>query len=330
MRSEESREERLRQAGARKDLGRRPRPGADDRACGHRAEVRELLAALAGLAAQGRWDELVSLLTKPDILVAAWRADDELVRELWGKTEEASRHRLVDAHRPAWQHPDPRDPAALSVAELLIDMDHMDEAVLILDRLIEHRRQHGDREGLALCLDHRAHVHWSQDQRDRAEACLREEERICREMDDAEGVAAALNNIAILLEDKCQLDQAMSLYRQSEGIHRERSDWAGVANSLGNQARLLVDRCNPDQAMPLFAEAERLLRKLDSKEGLARGLGNQAEMLSDLGRNGEGLRLAREAYQLARSIRHGPLCRWLRELLWELGDIPTPGDEGTV
>ena len=113
---------------------------------------------------------------------------------------------------------------------------------------------------------------------DEAMALHQQEEAICRELGDRAGLQASLGNQALILKDRGQLDEAMALLKQQEAICRDLGDRAGLSSSLANQALILHQQGARDEGHRRMREAYQGFRDLgmpverDQAAGLLRDL----------------------------------------------------------
>ncbi len=288
----------------------------------------------------GEWERLASLLGDPAFLADAMEADDHQVRTYWAEIEANSTIRMIDIYKAAIDDPRRYEEHLSSLATLLLDAGHLEEALTVRERLIEiYRRsgdlkaladetaskaavlmqageldeaiellreqeriarEEGDRQSLAGSLNNQVMVLYRQGRFDEALSRLFEQEQLCRDLGDEEGLGLALNNHAAIMIGMNDWESAMRLLEEREPICRKFGDRDGLARTLGNLAIVARKMDDLERAIALHEEEEQIFRELGDKLGLARSLGNQANLFYNQGAYGKAIALRREEVQLFR------------------------------
>ena len=152
------------------------------------------------LARAGAWPRLQGLLAAPPFFRLAWENDEFEVKAYWAQIEDNSPLRLAAAYRDVLADPAQYEANYVwEVAVLLADTGHPEEALALRAYLVEHYRQAGDREGLAVCLGGQALILSDRGDQDGAMALHQEQERLCRELGNKDGLAQTLGKQALIL-----------------------------------------------------------------------------------------------------------------------------------
>jgi len=249
------------------------------------------------------WPRLYDLLADLSFLTAAWAADQFEVKAYWAEMERRSPLHMVDAYRPVLNTPEQHAAIVVwTVAWLLADIGHLDEAFALRTYLVAHFRRAGETTHLQAALGNQALILQARDDLDGAMALHKEQERLCRELGYKEGLQRSLGNQALILQARGDLDGAMALHKEQERLCRELGHKDGLGISLGNQALILRVRGDLDGAMALHKEKERLCRELGYKGGLQASLGNQALILQTRGDLDGAMALHKEQERLCREL----------------------------
>jgi tetratricopeptide (TPR) repeat protein len=250
------------------------------------------------------WGRLYDLLENLEFFEEAWVRNQFDVKAHWARVEASSELRMVDAFRKVVDSPnDTLDSTVLTdLSILLSDTGHPQEALSLLEFLVEQSRRTGDRNRLQKCLGSQALILKMRGDLDGAMKLLKEAERICRELGDPAWLKRTLSNQAVILYSRGDLDGAMKLYKEQERICRELGDPAWLKKTLGNQAVILYSHGDLDGAMKLYKEQERICRELGDPAGLQVSLGNQAVILKARGDLDGAMELHKEKERICREL----------------------------
>jgi tetratricopeptide (TPR) repeat protein len=273
-------------------------------------EGRDLSPRLVGeapwqLSRAGAWRRLFVWLSDPRSLTALWRENRFDALTYWAQVEDRSALRLVDAYRPVSREASSYPAERLGVVrDLFRETGHAAEALALTRRLVDSRREAGDRGGLAAGLGHLASQLLAGGDTTGALHALEEQERICRETGDRRALAGCLSVRAIQLFAVGDNARALALMREQSRICRELGDLDGLQHALGNEAVLLKGTGDFARALTLLNEKIRICRELGSQDGLARALGTQALILKEQGRLDDAMALRKEEERICRELGH--------------------------
>ena len=255
------------------------------------------------LARSQQWSELCETLANPAFMAALEQTAPFELRGYWSQLEAKSPFRLADTYAPVIAGRDTQDEQQLwSLARLLSDTGHPEQALALWADQERHFRELGDLDGLQISLGNQAAILQARGDLDGALAMHTEEERICRELGDRDGLQASLGNQALILQARGDLDDALALLKETERIYRELGNRDGLQVSLGNQALILRERGDLDGALALLKETERIYRELGNPDRLQLSLVNQAAILQARGDLDGALALHKEAERICREL----------------------------
>ncbi len=255
------------------------------------------------LAQVSEWQRLYERLADLDFFAAAWTNDPYEVETYWAQVEANSSLRKVEAYRSMLESSQKYQGGLLwPLACLLKDTGSPQEALKLFSHLVDHFRQIGDNNSLAMSLSGKALILKDLGDLEGAMALLKEQERICRRLGNLDGLSISLGNQALILRTRGDLDSAMALLKEQERICRQLGNLDGLSISLGNQALILKARGDLDGAMALHKEEERICRQSGSLVGLQACLDNQALILQARGDLDEGMALHKEEERICRQL----------------------------
>ena len=150
----------------RRAVGDRYLPRPEERQAAHlrladyfdprREEPRGVDGSPWQLAEAASWKRLHELLADLAFFERAWKASEFDVKAYWARVEAASSLRLVDAYRAALDEPGRHRDHLWTLSILLHETGHPEQALSLLEHLVEHYRQSGDRAGLLRSLGNQA------------------------------------------------------------------------------------------------------------------------------------------------------------------------------
>jgi nephrocystin-3 len=274
--------------------------------------------------AEGKsWQMLFELLGDLEFLKKAWGKDEFEVKRLWAKVEAESELKLVDVYADVLRAPQGvADPMILmSVARLLDDTGHLDEALALSQFLVEQFNSIGDPSSLQRALGELGIALYFRGDLNGAMKLYKERERICRELGEAVELGRILCNQATIVIIRGDFDAAMKLLKEAERICRELDDHTGLAACLCNQGHVLTSCGDLDGAMNLLKEAERVCREHGDPKWLGTSLGMQANILVPRGDLDGAMELLKEVERMCRELGE---TKWLATILGMQADTLIP------
>jgi predicted ATPase len=162
---------------------------------------------------------------------------------------------------------------------------------------------------------------------DSADALMRENLDIARQLRDTQGVAVSLNALAVHARDRGDLAVARSLFEESLVLWRELDDQKAVARSLSNLANVVKLQGEYPRARSLNAECLSIFKNLRDRAGVAWSLNYEGDVARDQGDSAA----ARALYEQGLAIFRELGDRWgiagtladLGTLAREEGNYPT-------
>jgi predicted ATPase/serine/threonine protein kinase len=151
-----------------------------------------------------------------------------------------------------------------------------------------------------------------------ADALMRENLDIARQLRDTQGVAISLNALAVHGRDRGDLAVARSLFEESLVLWRELDDPKAVARSLSNLANVVKLQGDYAHARSLHAECLSIFKELGDRTGVAWSMNYQGDVVRDQGDSAA----ARALYEQGLAI--------FRELGDRWGTAGTLADLGTL
>jgi predicted ATPase/serine/threonine protein kinase len=160
-----------------------------------------------------------------------------------------------------------------------------------------------------------------------ADALIRENLQIARQLDDKQSVTVSLNALAVIARDRGDILAAHSLLEESLALWRELGDQMAVARSLSNLANVAKLQGDNVRARSLYAECLAIFRELGDRTGVAWSMNYQGDVARDQGDSAAARALYEEALAVFREVED----RWgiagtladLGSLAREQGDYPT-------
>jgi predicted ATPase/serine/threonine protein kinase len=116
-----------------------------------------------------------------------------------------------------------------------------------------------------------------------ADALMRENLDIARQLQDTQGVAVSLNALAVHARDRGELAVASSLFEESLVLWREFDDQKAVARSLSNLANVVKLQGDCVRARSLYAECLSIFEDLGDRTGVAWSMNYQGDVVRDQG-----------------------------------------------
>jgi predicted ATPase len=164
---------------------------------------------------------------------------------------------------------------------------------------------------------------------DSADALMRENLDIARQLRDTQGVAISLNALAVNARDRGDLEVARSLFEESLVLWRELDDSKAVARSLSNLANVVKLQGDYARSRSLYAECLSIFKGLGDRTGVAWSMNYQGDVARDQGDSAA----ARALYEQGLAIFRDLGDRWgiagtladLGTLAREQGNYPTAG-----
>jgi predicted ATPase/serine/threonine protein kinase len=116
-----------------------------------------------------------------------------------------------------------------------------------------------------------------------ADALIKENLDIARQLRDTQGVAVSLNALAVLARDRGDLAVARSLFEESLVLWRELDDSQAVARSLSNLANVVKLQGDYARSRSLYAECLSIFKGLGDRTGVAWSMNYQGDVARDQG-----------------------------------------------
>ncbi len=116
-----------------------------------------------------------------------------------------------------------------------------------------------------------------------ADALIKENLDIARQLRDTQGVAVSLNALAVHARDQGDLGFARSLFEESLALWRELDDSKAVARSLSNLANVVKLQSDYPRARSLYAECLSIFKQLGDRTGVAWSMNYQGDVARDQG-----------------------------------------------
>jgi predicted ATPase len=153
-----------------------------------------------------------------------------------------------------------------------------------------------------------------------ADAYMRENLDVTRQLGDKQGVAVSLNALAVLARDRNDVATAHSLMEESLVLWREAGDKRAVARSLSNLANVVKMQGDYDRAHSLYEECFSIFRALGDEMGVAWSLNYQGDVARDRGDSAS----AKKLYERSLTMFRGLNDRWgIAGTLADLGTLAT-------
>lgn len=153
---------------------------------------------------------------------------------------------------------------------------------------------------------------------DSADALIRENLDIARQLGDKQGVAVSLNALAVFARDRGNVAVAHALFEESLVLWREFGDQKAVARSLSNLANVVKLQGDYPRARSLYAECLSIFQALRDRTGVAWSLNYQGDVARDQGDSAA----ARTLYEQGLAIFRELGDRWgIAGTLADLGSL---------
>jgi len=251
------------------------------------------------------WADLQKLLRDPAFIEPALRHDPYGTRAHWAALERYTGAEMPHVYRDLLANPARNIDASWSVASLLHDAGHLEDALVLREAVVEALRRAGDHD-LEQALSNLSDTLRVAGKLDRALELLEEQEALCRRSGNAHGLRLAVGNQAIIHQARGDGTRALDLYREEAWLCRMIEDRSGLSKALGGQASVLLSRREYDEARVLLDEQERTCRDEGDVFGLVTALGNQALVHKSVGEIETALNLRKEEARLCRRIGNRP------------------------
>lgn len=221
------------------------------------------------LAEAGEWQRLAATLADPTLTDVAWEAEPAVLRGYWRAVTRETGITPPQAYAPILADPAGhlRD-EAWSVANLLMTMDYVDEAIPVQRHLVERSRSEGHAGRIEASLGNLAVSLFKHKRLEEALACHKEEEAICRNYGVELDLQKCLGNQVNVLHELKRLDEALAVLDEAEALSRRLGDPQQLAHRLFARGQILGDKGDFDGAWPALLESSRLLESLGDHEGL--------------------------------------------------------------
>jgi predicted ATPase len=155
-----------------------------------------------------------------------------------------------------------------------------------------------------------------------ADALIKENLDIARQLRDTQGVAVSLNALAVHARDQGDLAFARSLFEESLALWRELDDSKAVARSLSNLANVVKLQSDYPRARSLYAECLSIFKQLGDRTGVAWSMNYQGDVARDQGDSAA----ARTLYEQGLAIFRELGDRWgTAGTLADLGSLAREG-----
>jgi tetratricopeptide (TPR) repeat protein len=233
------------------------------------------------------WPRLRDVFADLSFLTVAWAQGRFDVLAGWRQLELNSSFTVRSTYQPALDNLDihladvPAGPPLdrlWTLACLLQDTEHINEAFLLLRRLAVRFRRIGDQvrlvDGLGRLGSIRASINPAE-----ALVLYQHQERLARDLGDAHQVAEALFGQANIRMMRGEVPQALQLQRECENTCRQHADWDGLQRALGAQGVILAELGKLDEALALSKEEERVCRILGDRYALGVCIVNRGRAL---------------------------------------------------
>jgi predicted ATPase len=132
----------------------------------------------------------------------------------------------------------------------------------LFERSLRVRRELGDRDGIASCLNDLGVLALDRGDYPRARTLLDESLQLCRALDNRYGTSFVLNNLSMLALNEGTYDSVPALLRESLDLARELGSREKVACALTGLASLAAVTAAPFSAARLFGAAEALRARI--------------------------------------------------------------------
>jgi nephrocystin-3 len=256
------------------------------------------------LAEAGAWERLAEAISDPVLADTAWEAEPAALRAWWSAVREHTGVTPPQAYAAVLASPaNHLREQVWSIANLLMTMDYVDEALPVQRHLVDRSRAEGDIGRLQASLGNLGVSLFKLDRLEEALACHREEEAICRDNGYERELQKCLGNQVNVLGKLGRPDEGLALLVEAEALCRRLADPAQLAHRLFARAQLLGDKADLDGAHVALLEAGRLLESLSDREGLEGYIGtinDQGVKRKKRGQLKEAMECYREAERVSR------------------------------
>ena len=162
-----------------------------------------------------------------------------------------------------------------------------------------------------------------------ADALIKENLGIARQLRDTQGVAVSVNALAVHARDRGDLAVARALFEESLVLWRELDDSKAVARSLSNLANVVKSQGDYARSRSLYAECLSIFKGLGDRTGVAWSMNYQGDVARDQGDSAAAQALYEQGLAIFRDLGD----RWgiagtladLGSLAREQGNYPTAG-----
>ncbi|WP_414621521.1 tetratricopeptide repeat protein [Calothrix sp. CCY 0018] len=160
------------------------------------------------------------------------------------------------------------------------------QALPVYQRVLEIRRQQGDKARIALALNNLGEVYIRLDENDKANQVLQSALTIRRELKDTKGEGETLNNIGYVYFAKKEYKKALELLQQALAIRRQVNDRKGEGKTLANIGIVYSYGFNEEaEALKFLEQANRVHEEVEDKYQAGFTLNNLAQTYAVLNQN---------------------------------------------
>jgi tetratricopeptide (TPR) repeat protein len=260
------------------------------------------------VAEAGDWRHLAEILADPVLVDAVWLAESATLRAHWGAVREHTGITPVAAYRDYLEDRARWDEDASRpwhIALLLSTMGYAEEALPVLQALVEIARGRRDAGGIQATLGNLGFTLFKLNRPKEALACHREEEAICRNHGLGADLQKCLGNQVNVLRSLGRSDEALRVLDEAEALARRLNDPTELSHRLFQRAQALADLDDYDGARDAIFGAGRLLESLADREGLVMVAGlinDQGVARKNRGELDEAMVCYDEAERLSRKL----------------------------
>lgn len=180
----------------------------------------------------------------------------------------------------------PKGEALWAAGVLAYHQSDYNVAQALAEESLVIRRQLGNPEDIAACLNSLGNVAMQRGDGVAATALFRESLSIRRQTGNQQGIASTLNNLGIVIRNQGNHGEATTLFEESLTIRRQLGNPEDIATSLKSLASVATFQGNYTDAVVLLEESLTIFRLLQDQHGIAytlRDLGSIALMQRDFG-----------------------------------------------
>lgn len=204
-----------------------------------------------------RWKQLVGFLGGPEDLAALYRSNRLDVKRYWVQIEKHSAFRMQEVYKSAIDNPASLSlKAALTISDLLDETNYPDQAIALLNKILEEDSSQDDPDTKVACMNHLGLLYKNKGRLREASLIFRE----CSSLAKEEGMSnleyASILNEALALVNLGEIELAHSKLKEAEQFFRQKRDYYNLLTSLLPQTNILRSQGNLVEAKALLKEAE--------------------------------------------------------------------------